>query len=383
MAELESDPDEWGNDYTVFVLGAGCSKPNGVPVMNEFMDHIYGEFSSSPSKDYRYVFEALSRLRKVNHYSNLNLRNIESVFSALAMYYATNEGGDSNHVLKTLRSMIGRIIDKTSLLKDSQYKQPDNRRTEYPRTESGRSYATLLEHIPPDLLINKQVAFITTNYDILLEVAIVDHDRNANVTKGKISLRPDYCVPLGGEAHVFGVPIKVLKLHGSVNWYRRDGQSALEYIPICRMMKYGRTNDGLYPSILTTGSEKSGYGFTELFQKHGFEAAIIPPSFTKDSTIDQFGSVWKEARKVLSKARRVVFAGYSVPDTDLMFRYLWSAASVENDWIKKVLVINPDEKSFKTYETLLGHISNDGTLKPISKCLGNSMDDIKSFFGMS
>src|SRR3990172_7862318 len=74
---------------TVFILGAGASHDAGVPMMNEFLDvsrelltnGSVGEFKD----DYETVFKGISKLQLVHSKSQLDIQNVETVFSAFEM----------------------------------------------------------------------------------------------------------------------------------------------------------------------------------------------------------------------------------------------------------------------------------------------------------
>src|SRR5690606_2496781 len=70
-----------------FILGAGASKDCGAPLMNEFLDTASRLLSindvNGKNEDFVRVFKAISSLQAVHSKSQIDLNNIESIFTAL------------------------------------------------------------------------------------------------------------------------------------------------------------------------------------------------------------------------------------------------------------------------------------------------------------
>lgn len=71
----------------VFILGAGASRDCGAPLMYDFLDTAsrllsIGEVSHK-KEHFNRVFKAISSLQAVHSKSQLDLNNIESIFTAL------------------------------------------------------------------------------------------------------------------------------------------------------------------------------------------------------------------------------------------------------------------------------------------------------------
>jgi hypothetical protein len=219
---------------------------------------------------------------------------------------------------------------------------------------------------------NRHDTIITFNYDTVVE----DNLRNLGMT-------PDYGLPEAMIEYV-GLEdranddnkarmVEVLKLHGSVNWsalwpeqherlWRRlievklpvpDAESrvvasALQELrefqfrdsPIRRVRVYRD-----YASL----RQDNRWGADSLF--------LVPPTWHK-----RFGgyldTVWDRAVSALRKATRIVILGYSIPNTDLHFRYLLAAGLQDNISLRKIFFVNPGVKDEKTkaqlQERLLG-----------------------------
>jgi hypothetical protein len=58
------------------------------------------------------------------------------------------------------------------------------------------------------------------------------------------------------------------------------------------------------------------------------DPVIVPPTWNKTQYHKEIGGVWTEAAKHLSEAENIFIIGYSLPDTDQFFRYLYSLGTV-------------------------------------------------------
>jgi len=76
--------------------------------------------------------------------------------------------------------------------------------------------------------------------------------------------------------------------------------------------------------------------------KAGLIPQIIPPTWKKDSR-GAFDEIWTRSLKALSDATRVVVIGFSIPPTDLHFKYLLAAGLQENYSLREIVFVNPSD----------------------------------------
>lgn len=73
----------------VFVLGAGASKQCGAPLMANFLDVasdlLHTGRASEKSTHFHQVFKAIGDLQTVHSKAQLDLNNIESIFTVLEL----------------------------------------------------------------------------------------------------------------------------------------------------------------------------------------------------------------------------------------------------------------------------------------------------------
>jgi hypothetical protein len=140
----------------------------------------------------------------------------------------------------------------------------------------------------------------------------------------------------------------LLKLHGSVNWAKCsicpkihagpfDVQAA--YLPL--------EKEGLIGTSSFQWTECCGQPLTR-------RAVIVPPTFDKSEYRKGITAVWARAAEVLSEATNIFVCGYSLPESDLFFRYLYSLGSIGAAVLERFWVFNPDPAVDARFSDLLG-----------------------------
>jgi hypothetical protein len=64
--------------------------------------------------------------------------------------------------------------------------------------------------------------------------------------------------------------------------------------------------------------------------------------------------VWQAAARELSTAENIVVCGYSLPDSDQFFRYLYALGTVGDLRLKRLWVFDPDPGVEDRFKKLLG-----------------------------
>jgi hypothetical protein len=63
--------------------------------------------------------------------------------------------------------------------------------------------------------------------------------------------------------------------------------------------------------------------------------------------------VWTQALIALREATRIVIIGFSLPPTDVHFKYLLAAGLRDNISLRKIIFVNPDEQGLRRRAGLL------------------------------
>ena len=320
---------------TVFILGAGASKPAGGPLMADFLDKAYLLWRRNPTGEYAAfedVFSAMSDLRGVFENSDINRQNIEELFSTIEMAGLLGKLADrsESEIIKLRQSMVT-LIYKTieasipvrvrngSPSPLAAYGEFANRIFDAQTTRSG-DYSWC--------------SFITFNYDVAL----------------------DYSFHLAGVRFTYhqkqGIPatqgFPLLKLHGSINWGRCQVCEEIVEIEM-RDLKFHPLQDSNVP--LNVGTKIQSV-------KHCGQAVlgplIIPPSWDKTSYHSDLSNVWRQACNVLGQAENIVVIGYSLQETDAFFRYLFALGSDSRTLIRRFWVFDPDSSASDRFKSFIG-----------------------------
>ena len=196
-------------------------------------------------------------------------------------------------------------------------------------------------------------AVLTFNYDVALNVAL-----HLN------GVRFDYCLEevSGGNALAY------LKLHGSLNWGQcQECKRIIPYeIKDVKLSLRPRSKHVLY-NLGSTLNQK---------QHHAKPLAgppiIVPPTWNKATHHPQLEAVWRRACKEFERAENIFIAGYSLPETDSFFRYLFALGTQGRTQIKRLWVVDPDPNGVvgQRVEGFVGQ-----AIRSRLKCLNISFND--------
>ena len=240
------------------------------------------------------VSSARTQLRGIYENSQLDLNNIEVLFSTIEMGLLIGKfpGRDVNGI-EQLRSSLITLIFKTL---EATMLFPVADRHVYPPV-SYRRFARLLKDAKengnwPDY---SSCAVITFNYDIALDYAL-HHD----------GIPFDYCV---AQKSVIG-SLPLLKLHGSINW---------GVCKICKSINPYEPKSAKIPHLWEE-NETIRYNLGSLLptrqhceQPLSSEPLLVPPTWDKTTYHTQLGQVWREACKQLEQAENIFVMGYLCP----------------------------------------------------------------------
>ena len=331
------------------VFGAGASLANGLYFHGERMQH------KNPPLDTTF-FE---KVRALDIPVDADLRRyaatlptgspfdartpdgrIEEFFRDLFFDFL-NEGESDTPVVRAYTALVGlyrRVISET---------------TDW-LCEDGRKGAWVGRLIAAGADSSDAVSLLTFNQDLVLENEIfkraklrrtwcLEHaygrfsEGRAHTTSSRAKAFPEH-----GKNCDAGASLKILKLHGSLNWYvRMNGRR-----PSPRILagnagtppKVMVTRRRSVPAQLTYTKKRKGRGRSQWYTW----PVVIPPVFAKQTLIQAFvPEVWAEAKEDLESADRVVFFGYSLPPADIDAEKLFQRAIMANRNIEKVDVIDP------------------------------------------
>lgn len=243
----------------VILFGAGASADAGIPLLNNFVDTMWGYAvrGSSPrgslqGSDRKLLTDAEAirvGLERYNSRANFNIRNLEDVLSLLS--FEALAGGIAVENYQTWKRAITRTIELST-----SHPFRDANEAKYERRET--VYHQFWHTVLGAELYRRPPALITFNYDLVLERTLWDyfhHLQNDQIKPEKPSckinyfLRPydfvirsepcQYTIPIPNSRPAMNqrhhglrpefkfncdadVEIPYLKLHGSLNWSGRE-----------------------------------------------------------------------------------------------------------------------------------------------------------------
>ncbi|MFX0205276.1 MAG: hypothetical protein ACFFDT_04775 [Candidatus Hodarchaeota archaeon] len=143
-------------------------------------------------------------------------------------------------------------------------------------------------------------------------------------------------------------PKPLLKLHGSLNWFR--------YLPLRSSPTFPGEPEPEFSGKESEIILKSGTWWIARPPDHNgwlITPIIITPVLYKDEYYNKkpFKEVWEQAKDALSECKKLVFIGYSFSPTDFSTKSLMIESLMEND-LEELIVINPDQNLLKVVKEL-------------------------------
>jgi hypothetical protein len=313
---------------TVLILGAGASVQAGAPVMHNFLDIAESLWRKKgvAEDDLAHiarVFRGVDALQGAYAKATIDSENLESVYSAFELAAVFGQLGalPREDVCLLPRSMRHLIVATLEHMIEFRF---DDRHVRPP--EPYETFARLIKQIS-ETEEARPVSILTFNYDIAVDYGLffcgVPHS---------------YC--LEHET----VPIRLLKLHGSTNWVaRRDGRirawSLKEYFQRYNWSPRMERGARAYLKLSQQLKELCDSAKDEELVP---DAVIVPPTSSKVQHYQQISNVWAAAAAALGQADNIFVCGYSLPETDMFFRYLFALGTISATRLKRFWVYDPD-----------------------------------------
>jgi len=331
----------------LFILGAGASAHAEVPMMAGFLDRarqLYSPHLQAPWKEhFDRVFEILIELQKVHSKAELDLNNIEAVFTTFELGQTIRKlpGADDDFdgAVNSLKALITFTVEQS--LRFTLDVKTRNLRA----TQDYEEFAKFVKDF--NFKLNREtgsggIGILTFNYDVGLDVALFLQGIDC-----------DYCL----DAQDTGVDaIKLLKLHGSVNWRRRKDSDAITYYPVKDYCSEYHTKslDRNETSLALPCTKIAP--LSKLKVEVEETPVIVPPGLFKNEYQSSISQVWEQAARELEEAEEIIVIGYSLPPTDFFFRNLFALGTVGRKFIRRFAVVNPDKsgRTEERFKSLLG-----------------------------
>jgi len=317
----------------VFVLGAGASYPDGVPLQRHILPMILGNSEINNSAIGKQAVDFIKDNFAYNSEKNL-YPQLEAVFGFLDYFIFQNENLSAKYSVANIRQI------KEYLIKSIHYIV--NLQTDKESKVYQKFWEIAFEH-------TNNFSVITLNYDTLLEQAfnifsgqkayidycihLMNYNKSAEFAQYNFWLNPRE--PISVPKEINPVPLKIIKLHGSLNWKYCSCCNQTLLTPWDREIDLSRGKFTGY-----TYPEKQKYDFTCPNDGTDFETLIIMPSYVKPLNQPIISQLMGEASREIRIAKKIVFIGYSLSNADLHIRALFKK---QIDPKTKILVVNTRE----------------------------------------
>ena len=331
----------------VFILGAGASKEAGGPLMKDFIDVaenllLTGKLADADAASFQAVFTAIDRLSPVYAKSTLDLNNIETVFSAFEMAKLLDTEPrliDHDQLIEAIRRLIVITLEKQirfPVIDHVSHHLP-GAPGDYP------GFVQLLKELNPR--DRYPISIITFNYDLALDYALYQED-----------IEHVYQLPNSrSDSHDV---VHLLKLHGSLNWGRMAECPSVvvpwlwkDYLDKFAPVVPSRAGAKIVLPVASRISEFVDGEGNPMEQT----PVIVPPTWSKNEHHQVLEEVWRAAAKDLEEAEHIFVIGYSLPETDHFFRYLFALGTMGKTRLKNIVVYDPQAGKIRSkYEAILG-----------------------------
>lgn len=297
----------------VIFLGAGASAADGAPTQNRlFNDYFeHGPHTDAMSTNLSLFFKDFFGIDTGNNLNSTDFPTFEEVLGILEIALNRYESFKNyplmpqNPKVQNVREQLIFLIAR--ILKDKlQASRP--------------AHDALVARLKRESRL-RTTAFISLNYDILIDNALTDiHDiidLDYGIQFTNFARKHDWHKPRPNRS------TKLFKLHGSLNWL---------YCPTCISLTI-TPKDKSVSTIAETPKPCSSCWTIMI-------PIIIPPTFFKVMSNHFLQQIWRETEKVLMTTKRIVFCGYSFPDADVHIKYLLKRAEVNRGTTPDIYIFN-------------------------------------------
>lgn len=340
---------------TVYILGAGFSMDAGAPSQGRIVKEIYGlkgMFKASQNLKIDYWLNEFDKF--LSHALNVsdsekNYYTLEDVYTPIDKCIAENISFKNytpqnlvelrDHINRLIILAIRNAIDKSSKSKSNIEK-----------------FAEFIVKQAQERLIeekNDLVSIITTNWDIMLDNYIYKLLSDEKKEKGEYFKGVvDYCCyisSLDENDHSIkpglyalgrkGYNVKLLKLHGSLNWLQCPKCQRL-YVKFYKKFNGGYVFDKKYCRHCERNFQQTNE------QSNQLGTNIIMPTFLKNLNNIQNKLIWQNSAIEISEAKKLVFIGYSLPLADFEFKQMLSRMTRKDVEIEVYLVPDDDPQNY-------------------------------------
>lgn len=295
----------------VVIFGAGASYADGAPLQKDLLPALLTTTDAKLRKSsiHRSAVGFLEDNFVWNEKAG-QFPTLEQVFGFIDYFIYKQESLSNNYSLARIRSV------KEALIKLIHYLVVNSSGT------TSRAYRLFWEYVHRH---NSNLSVITMNYDTYLDEGFSHmFPRNYYL---------DYCLDLANYDHsddvdhrdwwvnprepvlalesTAPVSIKLIKIHGSLNWKYCDCCNQVLLTPYDDKLEL-RAGDRSQSSPNSMGSPNRCHR-----DGNEYQTLLVPPSYMKDLSHTIHSQLFIEASEEIRRAKKIVFVGYSLPVSDV------------------------------------------------------------------
>ncbi len=334
----------------VFILGAGTSYSDGIPLQFEILPIILSSRYSTiaTSKMGKLVIEFIKDNFAYSSKEKL-FPTLEEIFGYLDFFINQNlnlntkyKKDDISEVKESLIKLIHYVI--------SRYSREILNNSKKPKVKNYRKFWELIKEY------NRNISIITLNYDTLLEesfdflypdyglidycIHLINYDHPPRMDAFDWWDNPREFITVWNNNNP--IPIKIMKIHGSLNW---------KYCSKCHRILLTPWDTDI---DLNTGKlirhdyeiDKS-YIYRCPIDNTIFETLILQPSHLKNFKNPIIKEIFNESVLEFKNSKRLIFIGYSFPDADIYIRAMLNKASIYD---KEIFIIDTNKSKDFNYK---------------------------------
>lgn len=188
---------------------------------------------------------------------------------------------------------------------------------------------------------------LTLNYDTLIETIAATLPFDADRLTAR-QLYPPLLTDAGLRSSGSGTaePVesfRLLKLHGSTNWYYSGRRQAfgepIFFVPPLPVAP-----------VRPAEQRQHEFRMKAVADKYPF---LVPPVYDKTAllTHETIRALWFEGGDALKRARRVICMGYSLPESDLTMKHFLRTSCASR---AEVVIVDPSVDALRNFEGLFG-----------------------------
>jgi len=297
----------------VIFLGAGASAADGAPIQNNlFKSYFENGINQDPiCANLSQFFKDFFGIDTSQNLDNIVFPTFEEILGILEFALSRNESF-KNYSLTHLAPKVQTIREQLILLIARILKE---------KLQFGRQvHDSLITRLLQQSRLRK-TAFISLNYDILIDNSLTDIHHSMDLDYGvpfsNFGRRNDWHKPRPNRS------VRLFKLHGSLNWL---------YCSTCISLTITPKEKSV--STIADNPIRCRQCQTESIP------IIIPPTFFKVMSNHFLQQIWRKAEFALSKAKRIIFCGYSFPDADIHIKYLLKRVEINRSSTPDIFIFN-------------------------------------------